>query len=213
MPLGLLSPLLSEEVFKVFSQNRILSGCSRLPSRSLTFLFRVVMVIGEVFKALSQDRIQQRSFRGTEPLTYLLVEGVERGYGFFFFRTFPNLKKVRRPQPTRVRGCTPVSAHPCGLFMCVFSTGSWSSLVTGLAIGIAARRRHAGRWRIATCLACGCGLMAAMSVLGTGRSSRRLTTRDVVVGTSCNQAATSVSSWGLLRSSLCNDRCRSMVYV
>ena len=28
----------------------------------------------------------------------------------------------------------------------------------------------------------------------------------------CNHAATSVSSWGLVRPSLCNDRCRGMVY-
>ena len=29
-----------------------------------------------------------------------------------FFALFPNLEKVRRPQPLPVRGCTPVSAHP-----------------------------------------------------------------------------------------------------
>ena len=38
--------------------------------------------------------------------------------------------------------------------------------------------------------------MAAMSVLGTGKFSRRLTTRDVVVLRPCSHAATFVGSWG-----------------
>ena len=34
-----------------------------------------------------------------------------------FFRTFPCGKKVRRPQPSRVRACPPVSAHGLGRLM------------------------------------------------------------------------------------------------
>ena len=62
MPLGLLSPLLLEEVFQVFSQIRIPSGCSALSSRSWTFLLEVVgvVVLVVVFKVYALDRIQQR---------------------------------------------------------------------------------------------------------------------------------------------------------
>ena len=57
--------------------------------------------------------------------------------------------------------------------------------------------RHAGRWRMAGCLAGGCGQTAAMSVLRPRRFSRRLTTCDVVPS----------------RPSLCNDRSRRGAWV
>ena len=63
---------------------------------------------------------------------------------------------------------------------------AWVMVLTdqGLIIGTAARERHAGKWRTGTGLPGGCGLMAATSVLGMVRSSRRLTACDVVVGMS-----------------------------
>ena len=63
--------------------------------------------------------------------------------------------------------------------------GSRSSMVRGFTFGTVARGSHAGRWRTGTRLPGCCGLMAAMCVLGTERSLRRLTACDVVVGTSC----------------------------
>ena len=62
-------------------------------------------------------------------------------------------------------------------------------------MGTETRVRHAGKWRTDTGLPGGCGLMAAMCVLGMVRSSRRLTACDVVVVRPCDQAATSVLSW------------------
>ena len=41
----------------------------------------------------------------------------EHEAGLGFFRTFPRGKKVRRPQPSRVRSCPPVSAHGRGRLM------------------------------------------------------------------------------------------------
>ena len=60
----------------------------------------------EVFKVFAQDRVHPhlRTFQLVFMETWMsLVHGV--------FALFPNLEKVRRPQPTRVRRCPPVSAH------------------------------------------------------------------------------------------------------
>ena len=115
MPLGLLSPPLSEEVFKVFSQNRNLSGCSALSSRSWTFQFRVVEVAVhvEVFKVLAQDRIQQQRTWSRSLILQLaevfqilpgqgstassssrLLDAADEGIQGVF-RTFPRREKVR----------------------------------------------------------------------------------------------------------------------
>ena len=56
MPLELSSPLLLEEVFKVLSQNRILSVCSALSSSSCS---SSSSGSAEVFKVYALDRIQQ----------------------------------------------------------------------------------------------------------------------------------------------------------
>ena len=86
----------------------------------------------EVFKVFAHRR---RVFMNT---WMILVSGG--------FRTFPQSKKMRRPQPTRVRGCTPVSAHPRRLLSSVSSTGSWSSPVKGLTVKTAARGET--RWKM-----------------------------------------------------------------
>ena len=70
----------------------------------------------------------------------ILRDADEPGEGVF--RTFPQLKKkVRNWVRTRVRECTPVSAHPRRLLSSVFvsGSGSWSSLIRSLPIGTESR--------------------------------------------------------------------------
>ena len=81
--------------------------------------------------------------------------------GAVFFRTFHQIKKkcgVRiLPESEGARQCQLI--HAGTVF--VSGSGSRSSLIRDFTIGTETRERHAGRWRMATCLAGTCGLMAA----------------------------------------------------
>ena len=93
----------------------------------------------------------------------------EPGEGFFAL--FPKLKTVRNWVRTRVRECTPVSAHPRQLLITVLvsGSGSWSSLIRSLFVGIETRVRHAGEWKLDTGFLGVCGPMAANVRLGNGQ--------------------------------------------
>ena len=56
--------------------------------------------------------------------------------GTGFFALFANLKKVRRPQPTRVRGCTPVLSEPWPLGMLLRDAGVGYEIVLSLDVPV-----------------------------------------------------------------------------
>ena len=120
----------------------------------------------------AQDRVHLHHLH-LQLVIMVLQMGLVKG----FFALYPKFKKGRSWVRTRVRECPPVSAHPRQLL-----SDAWVTVLSGETV---ARGSHAGRWRTGTGLPGCCGLMAAMCVLGTGRSLRRLTACDVVVGTSC----------------------------
>ena len=112
-----------------FSQDRVQQRLG--PSRSLTFQFlRVGGRVAEVFKVLSQHRIQQRMW--SRSLKFQLVEvfkvfaqamvpllphrvdcfTTQMKEFKWFFALFPGPKKMRRCPASRVRECRQVSAHP-----------------------------------------------------------------------------------------------------
>ena len=93
-----------------------------LPSRLLTIQFCVVVVIMEVFKVFTQDRVcsalLSRSFTFQVPVVAFTILSVilfsqlhpqfrvmswSKG---FFFALFTDFKKLRSPPEVRVRGCT-----------------------------------------------------------------------------------------------------------
>ena len=102
---------------------------SRLPSRSLTFQFRVVVGVqaAEVFTVFSQNRIQQRRLPSRSftfqflvvafailsliPVWQLHPQFRRISWSNGFFALFPDLKKVRSPLGGQVRGCTGTRAH------------------------------------------------------------------------------------------------------
>ena len=109
----------------------------------------------EAFKIFALDRVH--SLLCTFQLVFLKV----------VFRTFPkHERKVRSWVRTRVRGCPPVSAHPRQLLGTRIRLLEWVMILTdqGLTFGTKTRGRHAGRWRMATCLAGGCGLTATLLI-------------------------------------------------
>ena len=110
-----------------------------------------------------------------------------------FFALFHKIKKVRRPHPRGVRGRSPVWAYRRRLpsNVLVSGSGSWSSLIRGLNTGTETRERHAGRWRMASCLAGGGVPMASLSIFETNDDMWR--------------------GCGLSCPLMCNDRCRVMV--
>ena len=174
-------------VFKVFSLNSVQQFCfllqnaflSRLWSRSLIFPV-------EAFKIFAQDTVHPllRTFQ----LVFLVTQ-MNLGKGVFAL--FTKIKKCETGSAFESE-----SARQCQLIH-ASSSSPYSSLGAGhdphgsgaLLLGPphgADTLANGGRIRA---LPGGCGLMAAMCVLGMVRSSRRLTACDVVVGTfPCDQA-------------------------
>ena len=163
-----------------------------------------------VFKGFPLNRVQQRLRRRSlillSPrarvhflLTFQLVFMKTWMSLLYFFALFPNFRKsaasAAPPESEGARQCHLIHAGSSAASLGLgHGPCKWRALLLGPP--------HGGDTledvMMVTCPAIGSGPMAAMSVLGTRRFSRRLTTCDVVWVRPGNHAAASVSSWGLV---------------